>query len=54
MKSAAFLAGSLMAVGAATPALADRVRAVRVVRDGDADSASDHYPVLAEVDLTAG
>ncbi|RQX59767.1 endonuclease, partial [Micromonospora chalcea] len=38
----------------ATPALADRVRAVRVVRDGDADSASDHYPVLAEVDLTAG
>ncbi|NED54150.1 endonuclease/exonuclease/phosphatase family protein, partial [Micromonospora aurantiaca] len=38
----------------ATPALADRVRAVRVVRDGDADSASDHYPVLADVDLTAG
>ncbi|WP_431945212.1 endonuclease/exonuclease/phosphatase family protein [Micromonospora marina] len=38
----------------ATPALADRVRAVRVVRGGDADAASDHYPVLAEVDLTAG
>ncbi|WP_089153896.1 endonuclease/exonuclease/phosphatase family protein [Micromonospora sp. NBS 11-29] len=35
----------------ATPALADRVRAVRVVRDGDADVASDHYPVLAELDL---
>ncbi|MBF5032937.1 endonuclease/exonuclease/phosphatase family protein [Micromonospora sp. ANENR4] len=38
----------------ATPALADRVRAVRVVRDGDADTASDHYPVLADVDVTAG
>ncbi|WFE39197.1 endonuclease/exonuclease/phosphatase family protein [Micromonospora sp. WMMD998] len=35
----------------ATPALADRVRAVRVVRDGGADAASDHYPVLAELDL---
>ena len=37
-----------------TPALAGRVRAVRVVRDGDADTASDHYPVLADVDVTAG
>ncbi|MDG4802045.1 endonuclease/exonuclease/phosphatase family protein [Micromonospora sp. WMMD980] len=38
----------------ATPALADRVRAVRVVRDGDADTASDHYPVLAELDVAPG
>ncbi|QLQ40082.1 endonuclease/exonuclease/phosphatase family protein [Micromonospora robiginosa] len=35
----------------ATPALADRVRAVRVIRGGDAETASDHYPVLAELDL---
>ncbi|MGC4897343.1 endonuclease/exonuclease/phosphatase family protein [Micromonospora sp. DT31] len=38
----------------ATPALAGRVRAVRVVRGGDADTASDHYPVLAELDLSVG
>ncbi|MCZ7438881.1 endonuclease/exonuclease/phosphatase family protein [Micromonospora sp. WMMC241] len=38
----------------ATPALAERVRAVRVVRDGDAETASDHYPVLAELDVEPG
>ncbi|SCG71677.1 endonuclease/exonuclease/phosphatase family protein [Micromonospora humi] len=38
----------------ATPALAARVRAVRVVRDGDAETASDHYPVLAELDVAPG
>ncbi|MFI7209786.1 endonuclease/exonuclease/phosphatase family protein [Micromonospora maritima] len=37
----------------ATPALAERAHAVRVVRGGDADAASDHYPLLAELDLEA-
>ncbi|MFC4021964.1 endonuclease/exonuclease/phosphatase family protein [Micromonospora sp. GCM10011542] len=37
-----------------TPALAERVRDCRVVRDGVVDRASDHYPVLAELDLSAG
>jgi endonuclease/exonuclease/phosphatase family metal-dependent hydrolase len=36
----------------ATPALADLTRAVRVVRGGAADTASDHYPVLADLALT--
>ena len=36
----------------ATPPLADRLVAVRVIRDAAADTASDHYPVLAELDLT--
>ncbi|NES31749.1 endonuclease/exonuclease/phosphatase family protein [Micromonospora terminaliae] len=35
----------------ATPALAATARAVRVVRGGDADSASDHYPVVADLAL---
>ncbi|MGK5739216.1 endonuclease/exonuclease/phosphatase family protein [Micromonospora sp. URMC 103] len=35
----------------ATPALAGRVRECRVVRGGAADSASDHYPVVADVAL---
>ncbi|MFI7073039.1 endonuclease/exonuclease/phosphatase family protein [Micromonospora sediminicola] len=35
----------------ATPALAGRVHAARVVRGGDADAASDHYPVVVELDL---
>jgi exodeoxyribonuclease-3 len=35
----------------ATPALADLTRAVRVVRDDPADTASDHYPVLADLAL---
>ncbi|WP_200215245.1 endonuclease/exonuclease/phosphatase family protein [Micromonospora coerulea] len=38
----------------ATPAVAALSRGVRVVRDGDADRASDHYPVVAELALTAG
>ncbi|MEH1164422.1 endonuclease/exonuclease/phosphatase family protein [Micromonospora sp. CPCC 205539] len=36
-----------------TPAVAERVRDCRVVRGGAADTASDHYPVLADLDLTA-
>ncbi|MFU8875814.1 endonuclease/exonuclease/phosphatase family protein [Micromonospora sp. SL4-19] len=35
----------------ATPELATLTRAVRVVRGGDADTASDHYPVVAELAL---
>lgn len=35
----------------ATPALADLTRAVRVIRGGAADTASDHYPVLADLAL---
>ncbi|WP_433286494.1 endonuclease/exonuclease/phosphatase family protein [Micromonospora sp. CA-244673] len=38
----------------ATPALAATARAVRVVRGGDADSASDHYPVVADLALAPG
>ncbi|MFJ6196963.1 endonuclease/exonuclease/phosphatase family protein [Micromonospora sp. NPDC092111] len=34
-----------------TPALAARLRGCRVVRDGDTEYASDHYPVVAELDL---
>ncbi|MET8117871.1 endonuclease/exonuclease/phosphatase family protein [Micromonospora sp. NPDC005291] len=34
-----------------TRALAERVRDCRVIRGGAADTASDHYPLLAEVDL---
>ncbi|MEH1098844.1 endonuclease/exonuclease/phosphatase family protein [Micromonospora sp. CPCC 205561] len=34
-----------------TPALADRVRDCRVLRGGDAEYASDHYPVVADLDL---
>ncbi|MFU8849715.1 endonuclease/exonuclease/phosphatase family protein [Micromonospora sp. SL1-18] len=37
----------------ATPELAALTRAVRVVRGGDADTASDHYPVVADLALTA-
>ncbi|MFR9779806.1 endonuclease/exonuclease/phosphatase family protein [Micromonospora sp. MS34] len=36
----------------ATPELAALTRAVRVVRDGGTDTASDHYPVLAELAMT--
>ena len=35
----------------ATPALAARVRQVRVVRGGETEYASDHYPLRAELDL---
>ncbi|WP_420330358.1 endonuclease/exonuclease/phosphatase family protein [Micromonospora endolithica] len=34
-----------------TPDLAVRLRDCRVVRGGDADHASDHYPVVADLDL---
>ncbi|MEU4400002.1 endonuclease/exonuclease/phosphatase family protein [Micromonospora orduensis] len=34
-----------------SPALAERVGDCRVVRGGAADTASDHYPLLAELDL---
>ncbi|WBB70163.1 endonuclease/exonuclease/phosphatase family protein [Micromonospora sp. WMMD812] len=34
-----------------SPALAARVRDCRVVRGGPADRASDHYPLVADVDL---
>ncbi|MEV4831470.1 endonuclease/exonuclease/phosphatase family protein [Micromonospora sp. NPDC049257] len=34
-----------------TPALAARLRDVHVVRGGDTEYASDHYPVVAELDL---
>ncbi|MET8349161.1 MULTISPECIES: endonuclease/exonuclease/phosphatase family protein [unclassified Micromonospora] len=34
-----------------TAAVAERSRCVRVVREGDAETASDHYPVVAELDL---
>ncbi|TDB75559.1 endonuclease/exonuclease/phosphatase family protein [Micromonospora sp. KC723] len=34
-----------------TAAVAERVRRVRVVRGGEADLASDHYPVVADLDL---
>ncbi|GAB3846280.1 hypothetical protein GCM10029963_25780 [Micromonospora andamanensis] len=36
----------------ATPTLAARLRAARVVRDPDTEHASDHYPLLAEFALT--
>lgn len=36
----------------ATPAVARLTRLVRVIRGGDADRASDHYPVAADLDLT--
>ncbi len=35
----------------ATPVLADRIRDIRVVTDGETESASDHYPVVADLDL---
>jgi exodeoxyribonuclease-3 len=35
-----------------TPAVADRTRSCQVVRDGGADLASDHYPLVAELDLS--
>ncbi|SCF29722.1 exodeoxyribonuclease-3 [Micromonospora viridifaciens] len=35
----------------ATPELADLARTVRVVRGGDADTASDHHPVVADLAL---
>ncbi|MBM0278451.1 endonuclease/exonuclease/phosphatase family protein [Micromonospora tarensis] len=38
----------------ASPVLAQRVDACRVVRGGGADAASDHYPLVADLDLTAG
>ncbi|MEH0841943.1 endonuclease/exonuclease/phosphatase family protein [Micromonospora sp. CPCC 205711] len=34
-----------------TPALAARLRSCRVVRGGETEYASDHYPVVAELDL---
>ncbi|MGW0218207.1 endonuclease/exonuclease/phosphatase family protein [Micromonospora chokoriensis] len=34
-----------------TRALAERVRDCRVIRGGTADTASDHYPLLATIDL---
>ncbi|MEU6074278.1 endonuclease/exonuclease/phosphatase family protein [Micromonospora sp. NPDC047074] len=34
-----------------TPALAGRARACRVVRGGETEYASDHYPVVADLDL---
>ncbi|WP_406076872.1 endonuclease/exonuclease/phosphatase family protein [Micromonospora sp. NBC_00858] len=34
-----------------TPALAERVRECLVIRGGAADTASDHYPLLADLDL---
>ena len=34
-----------------TPAVAARLRSYRVVEGGEVDKASDHYPVLAELDL---
>ena len=37
-----------------TPAVAAVTRRVRVVRGGEADRASDHYPVVAELELTPG
>ncbi|MBM0231239.1 endonuclease/exonuclease/phosphatase family protein [Micromonospora sp. STR1_7] len=36
-----------------SPASAQRVRDCRVIRGGAADTASDHYPLLAELDLSA-
>ncbi|WP_406036541.1 endonuclease/exonuclease/phosphatase family protein [Micromonospora sp. NBC_00898] len=38
----------------ATPAVAALARQVRVVRDGAADRASDHYPVVADLELAPG
>ncbi|WP_319460882.1 endonuclease/exonuclease/phosphatase family protein [Micromonospora sp. RTP1Z1] len=38
----------------ATSAVAALTRQVRVVRDGEVDRASDHYPVVADLALTAG
>ncbi|MEU3456682.1 endonuclease/exonuclease/phosphatase family protein [Micromonospora sp. NPDC006766] len=38
----------------ATPELAALTRAVRVVRGGDADTASDHYPLVADLSLDPG
>ncbi|MDG4830154.1 endonuclease/exonuclease/phosphatase family protein [Solwaraspora sp. WMMD1047] len=35
-----------------TPAVAERTRSCQVVRDGGADRASDHYPLVAELDLS--
>lgn len=36
-----------------TPALAERVRDCRVIRGGMADIASDHYPLLMDLDLAS-
>ncbi len=36
-----------------SPPVAARVRDVRVLRGGETEYASDHYPVVAELDLTA-
>ncbi|BCL16505.1 endonuclease/exonuclease/phosphatase family protein [Micromonospora sagamiensis] len=36
----------------ATPALAGRARGCRVVRGGETEYASDHYPVVVDLDLT--
>jgi exonuclease III len=38
----------------ATPAVAALTRQVRVVRDGETDRASDHYPVVADLELAPG
>lgn len=38
----------------AGPALAGRVREVRVIRGGETEYASDHYPLRAELDLCPG
>ena len=35
-----------------TPAVAARARSYRVVRGGEAETASDHYPVLVDLDLS--
>jgi exodeoxyribonuclease III len=35
----------------ATPGLAERVRSCRIVKTPAADRASDHYPVVAEIDI---
>ncbi len=35
----------------ATPALTDRLRSCHIVRTPAADRASDHYPVIAEIDI---
>jgi len=35
-----------------TPGIADLTRTCRIISGGATESASDHYPVLADIDLS--
>jgi endonuclease/exonuclease/phosphatase family metal-dependent hydrolase len=51
LAGAEFSAGLRVDYLLGTPAVADRALGCQVVRDGGADRASDHYPLVAELDL---